>query len=62
MFTYTYILNKRAEKFMNELSKNNSNEENSNYMTTILKRIISNEKLIIPRLAIFEKIVPFADD
>ena len=62
MFTYEYILEKRAEKFMAELSKNNySKDNNSNSMLNILNKIISTEKIILPRLAIFESIVPLAD-
>ena len=62
LFTYTYILNKRAAKFMTEISKIRKGEEKSNNMMTILKKIISNEKLILPRLKVFESIVPFATD
>lgn len=51
-------MEKRAEKFMIELSKDNYNGINANIMMIILKKIISNEKLIIPRLPIFEKIAP----
>ena len=43
---------------MIELSKDNYNGINANIMMIILKKIISNEKLIIPRLPIFEKIAP----
>jgi len=53
-----YILNNRAEKIMSELSKNNYYESNCNIMMVILKKVISNEKLVIPRLPIFEKIAP----
>ena len=41
---------------MGEIAKNNLGD-NSNNMMIILKKIISNEKLILPRLKIFEKIV-----
>ena len=58
LFKYSYILKNRAKKFVSELSKNNNEEENANIMMIILKKIISNEKLAIPRLDIFEKIVP----
>ena len=47
---------------MTEISKNKEGEEKSNNMMMILKKIISNEKLIIPRLKVFESIVPFAND
>ena len=47
---------------MLELSKNKFYEENSNAMLLILKKIIANEKLTIPRLSIFEEIVPLAND
>ena len=43
---------------MSELSKNNYYESNCNIMMVILKKVISNEKLVIPRLPIFEKIAP----
>ena len=45
---------------MAELSKNNYDaiNSNTNIMMIILKKIISNEKLIVPRLPIFEKIAP----
>ena len=45
---------------MAELSKNNYGaiNSNTNIMMIILKKIISNEKLIVPRLPIFEKIAP----
>ena len=47
---------------MAELSKNNySKDNNSNSMINILNKIISTEKIILPRLAIFESIVPLAD-
>jgi hypothetical protein len=51
-------LKNRIEKILTELSKNINEEENTNTMMIILKKIISNEKLSIPRLDIFEKIVP----
>jgi hypothetical protein len=47
---------------MTEISKIRKGEEKSNNMMTILKKIISNEKLILPRLKVFESIVPFATD
>ena len=46
---------------MGEIAKNNLGD-NSNNMMIILKKIISNEKLILPRLKIFEKIVPSPND
>lgn len=46
---------------MGEIAKNNFGD-NSNNMMIILKKIISNEKLILPRLKIFEKIVPSSND
>ena len=53
-------MEKRAEKCMAELSKNNYGaiNSNTNIMMIILKKIISNEKLIVPRLPILEKIAP----
>ena len=47
---------------MAEISKIKKGEEKSNNMMMILKKIISNEKLIVPRLKVFESIVPFAND
>ena len=47
---------------MTEISKIKKGEEKSNNMMTILKKIISNEKLILPRLKVFESIVHFATD
>ena len=38
------------------------NEDNFNSIIITLKKIISNEKLILPRLAIFEKIAPSDND
>ena len=55
LFTYEYILNKRIKEFKKELSKTDENAVN---MIIILKKIIANEKLSIPRLKIFEEIVP----
>ena len=46
---------------MGEIAKNNLGD-NSNNMMIILKKIISNEKLILPRLKIFEKIAPSLND
>ena len=55
LLTYNYILKKRAKEFQRELIKS----ENKNISILILlKKIISNEKLVIPRLKIFEKIAP----
>ena len=42
---------------MGELNKKNLGDA-SNNMMIILKKIVSNEKLILPRLKIFEKIAP----
>ena len=44
------------------LSKNSPLEGNSNSMMMILKKIILNEKLIFPRLEVFEDIVPLVID
>ena len=44
------------------MSKNKESEEKPNNMMMILKKIISNEKLILPRLKVFESIVPFSYD
>ena len=46
---------------MVEINKKN-NGDPSNNMMIILKKIVSNEKLIFPRLKIFEKISPSLDD
>ena len=55
LFTYEYILNKRAKEFQKELSKC---DENYVPLIIIIKKIISNEKLSVPRLKIFEQIAP----
>ena len=62
VFTYTYILHKRTEKIMAELSKKNNNQDNLNNMMMILKKVISNEKLIFPRLKVFESFCPVAKE
>ena len=49
------MLDNRTKKIMEELSKINNNEDNLNI---ILKKVISNEKLVFPRLKIFEAICP----
>ena len=55
LFTYNYILQKRAMEFQRELNK----YENKNIsILLLLKKIISNEKVIVPRLKIFEEISP----
>ena len=54
LFTYEYILNKRVKEFQKELCK----DDNSISMIILLKKIIANEKISIPRLKIFEKLVP----
>ena len=55
LFTYDYILKKRVKEMKKELSK----KENILLPTiAILQKIISNEKLVIPRLKIFEEICP----
>ena len=55
LFTYDYILKKRVKEMKKELSK----KENILLPSTaILQKIISNEKLIIPRLKVFEEICP----
>jgi len=46
-------LNKRVKEFQKELCKDDSIS-----MIILLKKIIANEKISIPRLKIFEKIVP----
>jgi hypothetical protein len=46
---------------MGEINKKNFGDP-SNNMMIILKKIISNEKLIFPRLKIFEKIAPSSND
>ena len=46
---------------MGELNKKNLGDA-SNNMMIILKKIVSNEKLILPRLKIFEKIAPSLND
>jgi len=55
LFTYDYILKKRVKEMKKELSK----KENILLPTiAILQKIISNEKLVIPRLKVFEGICP----
>ena len=51
-------MHKRTEKIMTELSKKNNNQDNLNNMMMILKKVISNEKLIFPRLKVFETFCP----
>lgn len=55
LFTYEYILIKRIKDFKRELAKP---ENKLTPMIIILKKIISNEKIITPRLDVFEKIFP----
>ena len=55
LFTYDYILKKRAKELAKELCKA---ENKAIPIMTIIKRVILSEKLIIPRLKIFEKTVP----
>ncbi len=55
LFTYQYILNKRVKELKKEISKK------ENFLLPVLiiiKKIISSEKLVIPRLEVFEKICP----
>ena len=53
LFTYSYILKKRVNEMKRELLK----PENAMVPIIILcKRIISNEKIVIPRLDVFERI------
>ena len=53
LFTYDYILKKRINEMKRELLK----PENATVPIIILvKRIISNEKIVIPRLDVFERI------
>ena len=55
LFTYNYILKKRVKEISKELLK----KENILLPTlVILQKIISNEKLVIPRLKVFENICP----
>ena len=55
LFTYNYILKKRAKEISKELSK----KENILIPAlSILHKIISNEKLVIPRLKVFEAMCP----
>ena len=59
LFTYEYILNRRVK----ELSKEFSKKENILLpILIIIKKVISNEKLIIPRLKIFEEICSFSSN
>jgi hypothetical protein len=55
LFTYNYILNKRAKELIKEFCKS---ENKSASLMTMIKRVIFSEKLVIPRLKIFEKIAP----
>lgn len=59
LFTYQYIINKRSKEFEKEFSKG---ENDSLPILIILKKIISNEKLIVPRLKVFEEIAPSFSD
>ena len=55
LFKYSYILNKRTKEIKKEMLK----KENILVpMVIILKKVISVEKLVIPRLRIFEEICP----
>ena len=55
IFTYDYILMKRIKETNKELSK----KENVLLpIDTILKKIVSNEKIVIPRLKVFEELCP----
>ena len=55
LFKYSYILNKRTKEIKKEMLK----KENILVpMVIILKKVISFEKLVIPRLKIFEEICP----
>ena len=59
LFTYQYILNKRIKELKKEMLK----KENILIpMIIILKKVISFEKLVIPRLKIFEEIRPSSID
>ena len=59
LFTYEYILNRRVK----ELSKEFVKKENILLsILIIIKKVISNEKLIIPRLQIFEEISSFSSN
>jgi len=55
LFTYNYILTKRAKEMSKELSK----KENILLPSlAIIHKIITNEKLVVPRLKVFEAICP----
>ena len=55
LFTYQYILSKEV----NDLKKEMLKKENMLVpMVIILKKVISFEKLVIPRLKIFEEVCP----
>jgi len=55
LFTYNYILKKRTKEISKELSK----KENILLPSlVVLHKIISNEKLFVPRLKVFEEICP----
>ena len=53
LFTYEYILKKRVKEMKREMLKN----DNDTPIVILLKRIISYEKIIVPRLEVFEQIV-----
>ena len=55
LFTYEYILDKRIKKLNKEKSKK---EIDLNSIINNIKKIISYEKIEIPRLKIFEDICP----
>ena len=55
LFSYQYILNKRVKEMNKEMSKK---ENIFLSVLIILKKIISFEKLVIPRLKVFEDICP----
>ena len=53
MFSYEYILNKRVKEIKKEMGK----KENMLIpLSVLVKKIISYEKFVVPRLKIFEEI------
>ena len=55
LFTYEYILNKRVKDLNKEFSKK---ENDLVPILIIIKKIISYEKIVIPRLKVFKEICP----
>ena len=59
LFTYRYILTKRVKELKKEMVKR---ENILVPMIILLKKVISFEKLVIPRLKVFEEICPSSNE